>query len=93
LFWLFADILRDLGTTVAAIPAEDFIHRASLQDSAKALYLALQTSSKKATSGTMDATSLKRRAHDIPGKHKHDQGNAVAASEYICGLAEAAVPY
>jgi hypothetical protein len=89
LFWLFADILRDLGTTVAAIPAEDFIHRASLQDSAKALYLALQTSSKKATSGTI----LKRRAHDIPGNHKHDQGNAVAASEHICGLAEAAVPY
>jgi hypothetical protein len=45
---LFADILRDLATTVAAIPAEDLTHRASLQDSAKALYLVLETNPKKA---------------------------------------------
>jgi hypothetical protein len=43
---LFADILRDLATTVAAIPAEDLLHRDSLRDAAKALYLALETNSK-----------------------------------------------
>jgi hypothetical protein len=43
---LFADILRDLATTVAAIPTEDLLHRDSLRDAAKALYLALETNSK-----------------------------------------------
>ena len=40
---LFADILRDLAKTAAALPPEDLTHRDSLRDSAKALYLALET--------------------------------------------------
>jgi len=40
---LFADILRDLAKTVAALPPEDLAHRDSLRDSAKALYIALET--------------------------------------------------
>jgi hypothetical protein len=39
---LFAEILNDLAKTVAALPADDFQHRESLRDSAKALYQALQ---------------------------------------------------
>jgi len=40
---LFAEILRDLAKTVAAFPSEDILHRDTLRDSAKALYLALAT--------------------------------------------------
>ena len=40
---LFADILRDLAKTVAALPPEDLAHRDSLRDSAKALCIALET--------------------------------------------------
>lgn len=47
---LFADILRDLATTVAAMPAEDLAHRESLRDSAKALYVALEANPAKANS-------------------------------------------
>jgi hypothetical protein len=101
LFWLFADILRDLGTTVAAIPAEDFIHRASLRDSAKALYLALQTSSKKAAIGSMFTLvtiiipMMRRALSAVPTTFQANTSmtreTPVAASEHICGLAEAAV--
>jgi hypothetical protein len=45
---LFADILRDLAKTAAALPPEDLTHRDSLRDSAKALYLALKTNPAKA---------------------------------------------
>jgi hypothetical protein len=45
---LFADILRDLAKTVSALPPEDLTHRDSLRDSAKALYLALETNPAKA---------------------------------------------
>jgi hypothetical protein len=45
---LFADILRDLARTVAALPPDDLTHRDSLRDSAKALYLALETNPTKA---------------------------------------------
>jgi len=38
---LFAEILRDLATTVAAIPAEDAAHRETLAKAAKALHHAL----------------------------------------------------
>src|SRR5712691_2264249 len=38
---LFAEILRDLAKTVAALPPADATHRAALRDAAKALYLAL----------------------------------------------------
>ena|SRR6516165_8776099 len=40
---LFAEILRDLAKTVAAFPPEDNLHRDALRDSAKALYVALET--------------------------------------------------
>jgi hypothetical protein len=43
---LFADILRDLAKTTAAFPPQDLLHRDSLRDAAKALYLALETNSK-----------------------------------------------
>lgn len=45
---LFADILRDLAKTVAALPAADLTHRDSLRDGAKALYVALETNPPKA---------------------------------------------
>ncbi len=39
---LFADILRDLASTVEAMPAEDVVHRTSLADAADALHTALE---------------------------------------------------
>jgi hypothetical protein len=45
---LFADILRDLARTAAALPPDDLTHRDSLRDSAKALYIALETNPAKA---------------------------------------------
>ena len=38
---LFAEILRDLAATVAAMPAEDVAHRETLANAAKALHRAL----------------------------------------------------
>jgi hypothetical protein len=38
---LFAEILRDLAATVAAMPAQDVAHRETLADAAKALHRAL----------------------------------------------------
>jgi|SRR6516162_1241982 hypothetical protein len=46
---LFGDILRDLAKTAAALPREDVVHRDALRDSAKALYLALETNPAKAS--------------------------------------------
>jgi hypothetical protein len=45
---LFADILRELAKTAAVLPLEDYQHRQSLHDSAKALYLAFETKPIKA---------------------------------------------
>lgn len=45
---LFADILRDLAITAATLPPEDLTHRDALRDSAKALYIALETNPVKA---------------------------------------------
>jgi hypothetical protein len=53
---LFADILRDLAKTAAALPPDDLTHRDSLRDSAKALYLALETNPTKANRLVADAT-------------------------------------
>ena len=39
---LFAEILRDLAKTTAALPPQDILHREALRDLAKALYLSLQ---------------------------------------------------
>ena len=49
---LFAEILRDLAKTVAALPATDITHREALRDAAKTLYLAL------ARGGSDDNASL-----------------------------------
>jgi len=40
-FALFAEILRDLATTVQSLPPADTTHRELLRDAAKALYVAL----------------------------------------------------
>ncbi|HEV2617113.1 MAG TPA: hypothetical protein VGU63_10945 [Candidatus Acidoferrales bacterium] len=53
---LFAEILRDLAQTTAALPPQDILHREALRDSAKALYLSLQkrsTESKKRLVGSV----------------------------------------
>jgi hypothetical protein len=44
---LFADILRDLAKTAAAVPPEDLFHRDALRDAAKTLYLALKANPAK----------------------------------------------
>ena len=46
-FALFAEILRDLARTVAAVPPDDVRHREALRDAAKALYLALEPRAKQ----------------------------------------------
>ena len=53
---LFADILRDLAKTAAALPPEDLTHRDALRDSAKALYIALETNPVKANRSIGGAT-------------------------------------
>jgi hypothetical protein len=45
---LFADILRELAKTAVALPPNDLIHRDALRDSARALYIALETNPVKA---------------------------------------------
>jgi hypothetical protein len=45
---LFADILRDLAKTAAALPPEDLRHRDALRDAAKALHLAFESNPAKA---------------------------------------------
>jgi hypothetical protein len=45
---LFAEILRDLAKTTAALSQEDLTHRDSLRDAAKAFYFALETNPAKA---------------------------------------------
>ena len=54
---LFADILRDLAKTAVALPPEDLTHRDALRDSAKALYIALETNPAKADQLTGGATN------------------------------------
>jgi len=44
---LFAEVLRDLAKTVAAMPPADVAHRNALRDAAKELYLALKINRKK----------------------------------------------
>jgi hypothetical protein len=52
---LFAEILRDLAKTAAALPAADVAHREALRDAAKTLYLALaRESSNKGAKLTPD---------------------------------------
>lgn len=49
---LFAEVLRDLAKTVAAMPPADVAHRNALRDAAKELYLALKTNRKKSKGGS-----------------------------------------
>jgi hypothetical protein len=42
---LFAEILRDLAATVAAMPARDIAHRETLADAARSLHRALAAAS------------------------------------------------
>ena len=53
---LFAEILTDLAKTVAAFPVDDFQHRESLRDSAKALYQAFDSNAHK-TKGSAVGTA------------------------------------
>jgi hypothetical protein len=53
---LFADILRDLAKTATALAPDDLTHRDSLRDSAKALYVALETNPAKANRSVARAT-------------------------------------
>jgi hypothetical protein len=46
-FALFAEILRDLARTVAAVPPDDIAHREALCEAAKTLYLALEPHTEK----------------------------------------------
>jgi hypothetical protein len=46
-FSLFAEILRDLANTVAAVPPADVTHREALRDAAKAFYLSLESPTAK----------------------------------------------
>jgi hypothetical protein len=46
---LFAEILRDLARTAAAVPLADVVHRQALRDGAKALSLALDSAAGKRT--------------------------------------------
>ena len=46
-FALFAEILRDLATTVASVPPADTTHRELLRNAAKALYVALDAHAPK----------------------------------------------
>jgi hypothetical protein len=50
-FVLFAEILRDLATTVTALPPADIAHREALRDAAKALYVALDPHKTKKAGG------------------------------------------
>jgi hypothetical protein len=50
-FALFAEILRDLATTVSAVPPADIAHREALRDAAKALCLALDPHTAKKAGG------------------------------------------
>jgi hypothetical protein len=50
-FMLFAEILRDLATTVKALPPADIAHREALRDAAKALCVALDPHKTKKAGG------------------------------------------
>jgi hypothetical protein len=59
-YGLFAEILRDLAKTVAALPPSDAGHRDALREGARALYLALDT-------GTDEKSSKRERARAAKG--------------------------
>jgi hypothetical protein len=58
---LFAEILRDLAKTVAALPPADAAHREALRDAAQALYLALAAgnSADKADKDAVSTSEMK----------------------------------
>lgn len=53
---LFADILRDLAKTTAALPAQDIAHREALRDGARALCDALEGGAENADDDVADMT-------------------------------------
>jgi hypothetical protein len=55
-FALFAEILRDLAKTVAAVPPSDAEHREALREAAEALYLALAPDDVRRDDGASDLT-------------------------------------
>jgi hypothetical protein len=55
-FALFAEILRDLARTVAAVPPSDAEHREALREAAEALYLALAPDDVRRDDGPSDLT-------------------------------------
>jgi hypothetical protein len=55
-FALFAEILRDLAKTVAAVPPSDAEHREALREAAEALYLALAPDDVRGDDGASDLT-------------------------------------
>ena len=55
-FALFAEILRDLARTVAAVPPSDAEHREALREAAEALYLALAPDDVRGDDGASDLT-------------------------------------
>jgi hypothetical protein len=55
-FALFAEILRDLARTVAAVPPSDAEHREALREAAEALYLALAPDDVRRDDGASDLT-------------------------------------
>ncbi len=60
-YGLFADILRDLAQTVAALPPQDETHRQALRDGAKALCVALGgDAGEPASPQPADASDLNR---------------------------------
>ena len=52
-FALFAEMLRDLATTVTSLSVQELAHREGLCDAAKALYLSLE-----AAEGSREGTAL-----------------------------------
>jgi hypothetical protein len=55
-FALFAEILRDLARTVAAVPPSDAEHREALREAAEALYLALAPDDVRGDGAASDLT-------------------------------------
>src|SRR5215470_541371 len=66
---LFADILRDLAKTVAALPPEDLAHRDLLRDSAKALYIALKSKTFRGGISCCVSILREKNAAEISARH------------------------
>jgi hypothetical protein len=63
---LFAEILRDLAKTVAALPPGNAEHREALRESARALYLALDADARETPGKRARARARKAEDADAP---------------------------